>query len=88
MAGTSHIALLTAAGAGALGNALNARNSTHKHKPKISHSNPALASRFGNISELRVALAVLATALGMVAMMNPVQLTGHVGKRKTLGVGA
>jgi hypothetical protein len=70
MAGTSHIAPLTAAGAGALGNALNARNGTCKHKPKVSHSNPALASRFGNISELRVALAVLANVLVMVAKMN------------------
>ena len=68
MAGTSHIALLTAAGAGALGSALNARNSTHKQKPKVSHSNPALTSRFGNISELRVALAVLANVLVMVTI--------------------
>jgi cation transporter-like permease len=70
MAGTSNIAPLTAAGAGALGSALNARNSTHKHKPKVSHSNPALTSRFGNISELRVALAVLANVLALATMMS------------------
>ena len=88
MAGTSNIAPLASAGAGTPGNALTARNGTYKHKPKVSHAAPALASRFGNISELSVALAVLATVLVMVTMMNPMQLTGYVGERKSLRVGA
>jgi hypothetical protein len=85
MAGTSNIAPLTATGVSSTASALTTRNGTHKHKPKVSHAGPALASRFGKISELSVALAILATALEVVAAMYPVWLTRHEGKRKKLG---
>ena len=79
MAGTSNIARLTAASVSSTGSALNTRNGTHKHEPKASRAAPALASRFGNISELSVALAILATVLEVL------RIARHADKRKRLG---
>ena len=88
MAGTSNIAPLAATGLSSTGSALTKRNRTHKHRPRVSHAAPALASRFGNISELSVALAILAIVTEVAAAMYPVQLARHEGKRKRLGDGA
>ena len=88
MTGTSNIGPLTATGVNSTASAPTTRNGTHKHKPKVSHAAPALASRFGKISELSVALAILATVLEAVAVMYPVRIARHEDKRKRLGDGA
>jgi hypothetical protein len=88
MAGTSNNVPLTVAGLSSTGTALTTRNRTHKHKPKASQAAPALASRFGNISELSLALPILAAVPEVVAVMYPVWLTRHEDKRKRLGDGA
>jgi hypothetical protein len=84
MAGTSNIAPAAPAGAGSTGNALTNHNGTLEPKPVASAADPALASRFGNISKLSVPLPVL----GIAVAINPGQLTGYVGDRKSPGAGA
>jgi hypothetical protein len=83
MTGTSNIVPLTATGVNSTASAPTTRNGTHKHKPKVSHAAAALASRFGNIPELSVALAISA-----IAVMYPLRIARHEDKRKRLGDGA
>jgi flagellar biosynthesis protein FlhA len=86
MAGTSNIAPLAAAGAGSPGTALTARGGTPKHKPAASHAAPPLASRFGNLSELSVPLAVLGIVLAMIMPLPPFLLDVLISANITISV--
>src|SRR3954449_5690129 len=66
MAATSNISPLQGAGAGSAGTALATRAGAHKGKTAVANRGKAAASRFGNLAEMGVPLAVLGIVLAMI----------------------
>ena len=86
MAAPSTIGSIPATGAGSPGTALTARTGTHKHKTATSPVASGLASRFGNLSELSVPLAVLGIVLAMIMPLPPFLLDVLISANITISV--